>query len=126
MLRRRSAQGWILRLSRSRPAACPDESGEAPSDQSRESQKRLGSDSAGRAWHRGATVETVTAVRRFGRADVAVSGPKLQAFAAGRLRLSATGPVAAARAIWFVVSVQAQGSLAIPQKGFLLLPWLAR
>src|SRR5260370_21207532 len=99
MLRRRSAQGWILRLSRSRPAACPDESGEAPSDQSRESQKRLGSDSAGRAWHRGATVETVTAVRRFGRADVAVSCPKLQSFAALRLSPSATRPLAASPTI---------------------------
>src|SRR5260370_42640100 len=107
MLRRRSAQGWILRLSRSRPAACPDESGEAPSDQSRESQKRLGSDSAGRAWHRGATVETVTAVRRFGRADGAGSGPKLQAVAAWRLRLSAAGPRAAARASLVVVDVHA-------------------
>ena len=71
-------------------------------------------------------METVTAVRRFGRADVAVSGTKLQAFAAGRLRLFATGPVVAARAIWFVVAAQGQENLAIPQKGFLLLPWLAR
>ena len=94
MPRRGSARGSILRLRRSRRAVCPDGSGEPLSGQSQHPDRRLWSDTTVRASHRPATVERVAARRWFGGGHVAVSGPALQAFAPGRLRLFAPGPVA--------------------------------
>src|SRR5205085_12675535 len=90
------------------------------SDQSESLARHLWSDTTGRASHRAATLERVTARRGFGGGHVAVSGPIRQALAFRRLRLFATGPVAACtqRFIsgWAVIGVRQRR---IPQKDFL-------
>ena len=89
--------------------------------------RRLWSDTTGRASHRPATVERVAAWRGFGGEHVAVSGPALQALALGRLRLFATGPVAACTERFgsgWAAGRARQGM--IPHKGFLLRNFWAR
>jgi len=77
--------------------------------------------------HTAQQLERVAAWRGLGGGDVAVSGPALQALALRRLRLFATGPVAACteRFSSGSAAVRARRGM-IPQKGFLLRNFSAR